>query len=638
MCGIAGIVNFNGSPVKREALGKMNLLQAHRGPDGEGIYVNGPVGLGHRRLAIIDLTEQGKQPMHNEDKSLWLTFNGEIYNYMDLRSQLLDKGHRFISHTDAEVVIHAYEEWDTDAITRLNGMFAFGLWDEKKRSLLLVRDRLGVKPLFFSHSKDYLVFSSEIKAVISDPRVSSEIDYAGLSYYLSLNYMPAPHTLFKNVRQLLPGHYLLVHESGKINDAQYWDLVFEEAGGRKKEAFYVNEFNDILDSAVESRLKSDVPFGVFLSGGLDSSAIAFIMSKKLGPGKLDSFSVGFEESTFDELKYARIASSFAATRHSEQIIGSDFALKLPELVWHSEEPTADSSMLAVYYLSKLACKRVKMVLTGDGADEILAGYETYQAFYLNRVLQFLPLTLRKLFLVRLLNSLPFSETKSNLSGRLKRFAGTMAFSPEDSHGLYRIIFTHEMKERILSPVRHIEGTKADVLDLYREQFKKTNALRPLNRLLYVDTRFYLPNDMLVKVDRMTMAHGLEARQPFLDYRLVEFLAKVPTGLKLKWFLQNKYLLKKAMGKTIPSRIINRKKSGFNIPNSSWIRNDLKTFVCDTLSASAINELGFLDYACVNSLLREHFERKKENSHQIWSLLVLVIWWRLFIKERNSNVQ
>lgn len=633
MCGIAGIIYFDNITPKPEIIKRMTDVMAHRGPDDEGIYISGPVGLGHRRLAIIDLSPAGKQPMCNEDATIWITYNGEIYNFIDIRKELLKQGHIFRSATDTEVIIHAYEEWGIDCLKYFNGMFAFVLWDERKRHLWLVRDRIGVKPLFYCKLPQCLIFGSEIKSILCYSEVPRTIDYEALSYYLALNYTPAPFTLFEHVRQLLPGHYLMVNTEGHIKDIEYWNLVYheDETGNEKS---YLDDFNALLEDSVRLRLISDVPFGAFLSGGIDSSSIVYWMSRNLN-APVKTFSIGFGEPSYDELEYARAVSQNIHTDHYEQIVTADTATILPKIVWHAEEPTADSSMVAVYYLSQLARKHVTMVLSGDGADELLAGYETYQAYYLLRLYRWLPAWLRQHVIMPLVKLLPVSDSKVSFDFKLRRFVTGAELMPEDAHATWRLIFDAETRAKLLLTALQHPGVNADVIDLYRAEFSKTNARNPLNRMLYVDTRFYLPNDMLVKIDRMSMAHSLEVREPYLDYRLVEFLASVPPRLKLKNFYQKKYLLKISMKEKLPNSILRRKKQGFNVPNARWIKNDMKPFVLDTLSNTRIKELEIFDCKVVENILKDHFEEKSDNSHQIWCLLTIVLWWDQFIRKNIS---
>jgi asparagine synthase (glutamine-hydrolysing) len=628
MCGIAGVLHHDGADAAADLVQRMTRVLSHRGPDGEGVYVAGPVGLGHRRLAIIDLSPAGKQPMANEDGSIWVTYNGEIYNFADVRRDLERRGHLFRSRADTEVIVHAYEEWGKACLEHFNGMFAFALWDGRKQCLWLVRDRLGIKPLFYRQAADRFLFGSEIKAILQAGDKAC-LDHEALAYYLALNYTPAPYTLFASIRQLLPGQHLTVAASGQVELVDYWDVTYCE-DQHQPETVYLEQFNALLEDAVRLRLVSDVPFGAFLSGGVDSSAVTYWMSRLL-TDPVKSFSIGFDDADFDELPYARQAAGRLQTEHYEEIVTADAAATLPRLVWHAEEPTADSSMLAVYHLAQMTGRHVTMALSGDGADELLAGYETYQAYYLHRLYHLLPRWLRRHAVGPLVRRLPVSDAKVSWDFKLRRFLAADGMSAEDAHATRRMIFDAAERQELLAPVAHCAGSHADVIDLYRDLFARTNARRPLNRMLYVDTRFYLPNDMLVKVDRMSMAHGLEVRVPFLDYRLVEFAARVPPGLKLKRFFHKKYLLKASLAGKVPEAILRRKKEGFNVPKARWLKQELRPFVCDHLARSRLQEMGFVDGQMVEKLLQEHFSGRLDNSHKIWCLLTLSLWWQQFMR-------
>ncbi len=510
----------------------MNQVLTHRGPDGEGCHVKGAIGLGHRRLAVIDPSSAGHQPMESADGGAWITYNGEIYNFREIRDALQQHGHRFRSNSDTEVLLSAYREWGLGCLERCNGMFAFGLWDERLERLWVARDRLGVKPLFYCKLPTCFVFASEIKAILCHPRVERTLDLEALAYFLALNYTPAPHTLFKNIRQLLPGHYLVVGRDGHVQETEYWDLAYRKPEARSRAA-WVEGFAHLLEDSVRLRLVSDVPFGAFLSGGVDSSSVAYWMSRHL-ESPVKTFSIGFDHESYDELPHARQVAHVIGADHHEEIVTSDAAALLPKLVWHAEEPTADSSMVAMYQLAAMTRRFVTVALTGDGADEILAGYETYRASHLHRLYRRLPRWLRDGLITPLVHRLPVSDAKLSLDFKLRRFVAAGELTWEDAHATWRLIHDAALRRRLLSPVWGRPGTDADAVDLYRAAFARTAGRRPLDRMLYVDTRLYLPNDMLVKVDRMTMAHGLEAREPYLDYRLVEFAAQAPPELKLRW--------------------------------------------------------------------------------------------------------
>ena len=600
----------------------------HRGPDAGGIQIAGSVGLGHRRLAVIDLSEGGQQPMTNEDRSIWITYNGEIYNFIQVRDILEARGHIFRTVSDTEVILHAYEEWGVDCLARFNGMFAFALWDTRRQRLWLVRDRLGIKPLFYLYRNDRLLFASEIKGIICDPTVKREVDLVGLHHYLSYNYTPAPNTLFNGIRQLLPAQYLLVDGDGQFKMEGYWDVSYQQKRS-ESESELIQEFADRFSEAVKLQMVSDVPLGAFLSGGVDSSAIVYWMSRHTDQ-PVKTFSIGFREKTYSELDFARVIAERCETDHYEQIVMPDASSVLPQIVWHAEEPTADSSMLPLYYLSKMTRERVTVALSGDGADETLAGYETYSAYYLARLYQLIPGLIRRNVLNPVVNAFPVSHSKMSWDFKLKLFVRGAEKNYEASHASWRSIFDEDAKRGIYTDEMHVFLKDVNSLDLYTSTFAKTDARHPLDRMLYADTRFYLPNDMLVKVDRMSMAHSLEVRVPFLDHNLVEFAASLPPKLKQKNYFRGKYILKKMLNQAIPGSPIWRKKQGFNIPKGIWFTGELKDFVFDTLSPTQIHRMGFFKPEKISMLINEHIAEEKDNSHQIWGLLYLSLWWQQFI--------
>lgn len=632
MCGICGVLHFDDQLPSPNTLQAMTDVLAHRGPDGGHTYINGPIGLGHRRLSIIDLSSAGIQPMTNEDGSLWVVFNGEIYNFIELKIKLEDRGHIFHSATDTEVILHAYETWGVDCLARLNGMFAFALWDSKRQQLWLVRDRLGIKPLFYLHRADRLLFASEIKSILCDSSVERQVDLTALHHFLSLNYTPAPYSLFAGVRQLLPGHYLLVEADGRYRDEVYWDVSYaHKRSGSEPEL--TEQFETLLADAVKSRLVSDVPLGAFLSGGVDSSSIVYWMSRQINE-PVQTFSIGFQEKSYNELAYADQVAAACQADHHRRVVTPDAVDILPKIVWHAEEPTADSSMLPVYYLSQMTRERVTVALSGDGADEILAGYETYQAFYAAWLYRFIPAAIRRGVIAPLVRQLPVSHNKISLDFKLKRFVQGAELDDEAGHAYWRTIFNEPSKRSLYTPAvrQHLNGT--DTVDLYRAAFAQTDAKHPLDRMLYVDTRFYLPNDMLVKVDRMSMAHSLEVRVPFLDHRLVEFAATLPPQLKLKQWRYKKYLLKAAMQRHLPNVSIWRKKQGFNVPKNVWLAGELRDFAFDHLSEPQMQRMGLFEFGQVANLLNQHITGTQDNSHQIWGLLCLSLWWQQFITPSN----
>lgn len=506
-------------------------------------------------------------------------------------------------------------------------MFAWGLWDSVRRCLWLVRDRLGVKPLFYALTEKAIFFGSEIKAILAHPDFTQrEVDYEALGYYLNTNWMPAPYTLLRDVRQLLPGHHLVLEADGQCQIQSYWDVHYQE-GPYQPSSHYVEEFLSLISDSVKIRLVSDVPFGAFLSGGLDSSTVAYWMAQHQQQ-PIRTFSVGFEVEAFDETTYARAVAAHIGSQHYERRLSATDATLLERLVWHAEEPTADSSMVAMYAVSQLAREHVTMVHSGDGGDELFAGYTTYTAHYLHKLYSLLPGVLRQSILPALAQRIPPSWGKVGLDEQVRRFVYGGRHDSDSAHALWRVVFTQEAKAQLLSPAVPQIACQAHITTLYQQAFQHTDARHPINRMGYVDTRLYLPNDMLVKVDRMTMAHGLEARTPFLDYRLVEFAARVPPHLKLRGLRHKKHLVKVAMRDKLPPQITQRKKAGFNVPNAHWLRGDLRDLAYEAL----LNSSGFAALVrrpVVERLLREHEQGKADHSHQLWGLLSLALWWRRF---------
>ena len=636
MCGIAGIIHLSGMPVERKLLERMTALLEHRGPDGEGFYINGNMGLGHRRLKIIDLSENGRQPMSNEDGSIWVTYNGEIYNFQTLALELEAKGHIFRSRTDTEVIVHAYEEWGIQCVRRFNGMFALALYDERNEELFLVRDRIGIKPLFYYLGSDRLLFASEIKAILADPSVPRKIDTKCVHNYFSLNYVSAPLTLFKNILQVLPGHYLRVNKN-RSRLERYWDISFTaDAGTDRSDNSWLEEFDHQLHRAVKMRLVSDVPFGAFLSGGLDSSCVVYYMTQIMKTG-VKTFSIGFDEKSFDELSHAEVAATSLKTDHHWQVVTPyvDDAF-IRKLVWHSEEPTADSSIIPMSYLAQMTRSKVTMALSGDGADEILAGYETYQAYYLRKLYRrLLPGFVRTGLIRKMAEALPTSMTKVSLDYKIKSFIRGSELPWQEAHFHWRSIFDEQLKRLLYTDEFQEEIGEYRTFDFIRPYFEKTGD-SALNAMLEVDTKFYLPNDMLVKVDRASMAHSLEVRVPFLDHQLVQFVARMPERLKLCGIHQRKSALRSIMKRRLPKAILKRRKLGFNVPLNVWIQGPLREFIFDTLSTESIRTIGILEPRTICWVIDQHLKGKRDFGYQIWSLVIFVIWWNMFIKCKRVN--
>jgi len=613
--------------VDRGVIERMTEALAHRGPDDAGYFVEGRVGLGHRRLSIIDLSGGG-QPIFNEDRSAAIIFNGEVYNYRDLAPALAAAGHTFRTRSDTETILHAYEEYGDACVHHLRGMFGFAIWDRKKRRLLLARDRLGVKPIYYYRNGRFLAFASEIKSLLEIASIPREVDTEALDMYLSLRYVPGPRTMFKNIFRLQPGHILVADDQG-VRISKYWDIEYPDPEPRSPE-YLLERFRELLEESVRLRLIAEVPLGVFLSGGLDSSAILATMSKIAGGDRVKTFSVGYEasgaeEEAANEFEYARLATgAFAAEHHEYRLDARNFAEFVPELVRYLDEPLADPTCIPLYFISKLAREHITVVLSGEGADEILAGYGIYG---------------KMLALERIHKS----------SGALARLAPWMAgLTPSEKlrhymrmcglpletryQGVSRGLST-EVRQRLLGArrVEHSDGRLREVLGGY---FKAVEKASPLDRMLYVDAKVWLPDDLLIKADKMTMANGLELRVPFLDHKMVEFAATLPNASKAGG-KGGKTLLRNAMRGVLPDAIIDRPKKGFPIPIGSWLRTSLRQFTHDHLLANDSACRRYVDPHEVTRFVQEHEQGRADRSQEIWTLLVFEFWHRHFIESRQS---
>lgn len=599
----------------------------HRGPDDQGLYLkrlNPTVGLGHRRLSIIDLSAAGRQPMSNEDGTIWLIFNGEIYNYRELRQELERRGHRFKSHTDTEVAIHLYEEYGRDCVKFLSGMFALAIWDEHNRSLLLARDRLGKKPLLYAHQEGRFCFASEFSALLSSGLIEKNISKDAINYYLSFGYIPAPITIYQNVFKLLPAHTLVLKDN-ILSMSRYWQLDYSKKLNISEEEA-ASELLRLLEEAVKSRLYSDVSLGAFLSGGLDSSTVVAIMSKVLDK-RVDTFSIGFNESRYNELFYARKIASYFHTRHNEFIVKPNTLEILPELIRHYGEPFADSSCIPTYYVSKITHKYVSVALNGDGGDEALAGYERYAAAILSEKYQQVPWQIRK-FINSTVDLLPARNDPRDTIKRLRRFFSVTDLALVERYIYWVGFFTSRDKDRLMS----MEFKKASHTDLFKEvkpYLQGKDGLNLVDKLLYLDTSTYLPNDLLVKADIASMANSLELRSPFLDYKVMEFAASLPSEYKLRGRL-GKYILKKAVKDILPKENIQRKKMGFGMPVSDWFRGQMKDYLKANLLAEQSLARGYFNNAVIRELVENHINGRTDCGHQLWALLMLELWHKEFI--------
>ncbi|MBN1901099.1 asparagine synthase (glutamine-hydrolyzing) [Candidatus Sumerlaeota bacterium] len=630
MCGICGKINFDSSrPVSPEEIKSMNLLLHHRGPDEEGYYFRDNVALGHKRLSIIDL-KTGKQPISNEDESCVIIFNGEIYNFLYLRESLIKKGHVFKTNSDTETILHLYEEYGKSCVELLRGMFAFAIWDHGKKECFIARDRVGKKPLYYALLSDSFVFASELKALLALPGISREIDYEALNYYLSFQYVPAPHSIFKSIKKLEPAH-TLVFKNNNISLERYWDLSYEPKM-RITEKDALEQTDAMIDEAVRIRLLSEVPLGCFLSGGVDSSAIVGYMRRHI-TGDLNTFSIGFEEETHNELPFAQKVAQLFETKHQEFVVRPDAIEVLPKLVWHFDEPYADSSALPTYYLSKMTRQYVTVALNGDGGDESFIGYERYVGLPRLRRYMAIPRFLRVFAqpgAKALFRSLPDSALAEKLY-----YANT--FSLYDAGRLYlqmMTIFRDYQKERIYSPrLKHLS-----LLDAYQYPLGYYNDILAKNEVekkVRSDIMTYLHGALLPKVDRTTMANSLEGRAPFLDYKVMEYAARLPLEIKFGDGIL-KYHLKKVIKDLLPHDLLWRKKQGFGVPVGHWFKRDLYEFTRDIILSQKASERDIFDMKYVAKILEDHRAGRQNHHHRLWALLCLELWFMTFIDRADIS--
>lgn len=634
MCGICGIIDFTGKPVQEDIIHQMCQAMVHRGPDDEGIYISQQlpvssyqtkplVGLGHRRLSIIDLSPAGHQPMCNEDGTIWIVLNGEIYNYIELGKGLKEKGHKFKSNADTETVIHLYEEYGEECVKQLRGMFAFALWDKKKQTLIMARDRPGKKPLLYYYKNNLFCFSSEFSSLFAPGLIDKEIDPKAIHYYLTFGYVPAPMTIYKDVYKLPPAHILILKD-GQINLKQYWSLDYTNKINISEEDAAA-EVLRLLKEAIRIRLHSDVPLGAFLSGGIDSSIVVGLMSQLTGE-QVKTFSIGFEEEDYSELKFARnIASSFN-TEHHEFIVKPEALEVLPILIERYGEPYADSSAIPTYYVSKQTKQHVTVALNGDGGDELFAGYERYQAVLLSETYQrFLGCSV----IQRFANLLPDSVDHRNPLRRIKRFINGAALPLNLRYLRWVGIFDEKFKSDVYTQEFMNEVSDSNPVKVISKFLNGSNNLNLIDSLLFTDTMTYLPNDLLVKVDITSMANSLECRSPFLDHNLMEFAASIPPEFKLKRFVK-KHILKKAVKNIIPNDNIHRRKMGFGVPIGGWFRRELKEFLQATLLSTNSLKRGYFKSDKIKDMVYQHTSGQRDWSFQLWTLLMLELWHKRFI--------
>lgn len=612
----------------RMIVGKMCQVLKHRGPDDEGYYVNNNIALGMRRLSIIDL-ETGHQPISNEDKSIYLICNGEIYNFQELRDELIKKGHRFSTGSDSEVLLHLYEDHGIDCLDKINGMFAFAVWDENKKTLFLARDRIGIKPLYYSMINGQFVFGSELKSLLQHPSIKKELDLEALSQYLTYEYIPAPLSILKDIKKLQPGHLLMINHQGKLTIKQYWDYNYSEKIRFKREEEYIEALLEKLFCAVKRRLISDVPLGTFLSGGIDSGMIAAVMQRQ-SPGLVDSFNIGFKEKSFDESTFAKDLAACLGLNHRYQMCNSSAMLDLlPKLTDIIDEPLGDNSVLPTYLLCQYCRKHVTVALSGDGGDELFAGYPTYQAHKIADCYNLLPLAFRQGLLERIILRLPVSTRNFSFDFKAKKFISGINYPDAVRNYIWLGSFSPTEKKALFLPAINQDLSGSDAFCVLRNLLKSARVETRLDAILYLDMKLYLQEDLLVKVDRTSMANSLEVRVPFLDHEFVDFVTRLPDNMKLRLF-KTKYLLKKAGRGLLPSKYINRKKKGFGTPVARWIKGELKNLFCDTLSRKKINREGIFNYHYIKQLLDDHLQGKADNRQKLWTLFVFEKWYERYL--------
>jgi asparagine synthase (glutamine-hydrolysing) len=636
VCGIAGIYSLNDGPLAGNGLlERMTTSLTHRGPDECGYHRDGKAALGHRRLSIIDLAS-GQQPLYNEDRSISVVFNGEIYNFEDIRRQLMARRHQFRTRSDTETIVHAYEEWGVSCVERFRGMFAFAIRDERRDILFLARDRFGKKPLFYAVYDGTFVFASEMKAILVDPRFTRQIDEEALASYFMLSYIPAPLTIFKGVYKLLPGHTLTI-EGGRVQQRRYWNLAFRPDRTRR-EADLIDELTSRIDEAVRIRLVSDVPLGAFLSGGIDSSAVvAFMARSRSAP--VNTFTVGFSGelgSVDDERQYARMTSDRYRTQHHEFEVQPDLSGVIESIVRSFDEPFADDGAIPSYYVCETARRHVTVALSGLGGDEAFLGYQRYLGFRLGQWFNRVPAALRAGLIQPVVGWLPEPRSGGNRINHLKRFV--RAAVDDEAHRYLGFVMkiAPEYRQRLFAENgRRTSDASQSAQERFLAHYREAPADDPLDRLLYCDIQTYLPDDILALTDRVSMCHSLEVRVPFLDHALFEFAATIPADLKMKW-LQKKRLLKKSLAPLLPKPVLSHRKQGFVGPMSRWLKTDLRRQIVDVLAPQRLARHGMFDRATVSRILSDHFDGRETNDTLIWSLVVFQTWFDLYIDVPRSH--
>lgn len=634
MCGIAGWINLESkSPNSEAVLHAMCEQMKHRGPDSEGLWMDETVALGMRRLSIIDL-HTGEQPVYSEDKSVVVVMNGELYNFREVRADLEKRGHNFETQTDTEILPHLYEEYGEAMLEHINGMFAFALWDKRRKKLLIARDRFGEKPLYYGVFGGKLIFASEPKVLLANSAVKAEINLDALRQYLSFDYVPAPNSIYKNIHKLPAAHFLTV-ETGEIKTRRYWNLSWkkepEKNGNGNSSSFEksAEELRELLADAVKMRLISDVPLGILLSGGVDSSTVAAFASQQ-ATEKIKTFSIGFEEDSFDESKYARLVAKHLDTEHYEDKLSVEKAADLiSEIGDWLDEPLSDGSLIPTFLLSRFVKKHVTVALGGDGGDEIFAGYPMYYGHKMARVYEAIPRVLRSGLIEPVINSLPVSTSNLSFDYKAKRFIRASKYDLVTRHHSWFGSFSIDEQKQLLSK-DVLAQTSEDIYKDAKELLKLTDAKNDIEKMQFLDLNFYMAEDILTKVDRASMAVSLEVRAPFLDPRIAEFAAKIPLEYKLKGS-NGKRILKKAVEPFLPKEILQRPKKGFGIPIAEWLKGRLNPLMHDLLDVKRLREQGLFNAEFVQKIIREHETGKASHHKQLWTLLVFQFWFDNFLR-------
>lgn len=626
MCGIVGVVTFDGAPIDQGVIRQMAAALTHRGPEGLGVHLMAAgavrVGLGHTRLKIIDLSDAANQPMSNDDRSVWVVFNGEIYNFRELRASLESRGSRCRTSSDTEVLLRLYELDGERCVQALDGMFAFAIWDGRRRCLLLARDRVGKKPLFYSSTRTRFACASEIKALLQCPRVVPQVNVEGLPALFLYGYVPTPATMYRDIQQLPPGHLLRVDANGQSHLEEYWDLpvVCQPSGRAPSESEAAARVRELVTAAVRRRLISDVPLGAFLSGGIDSSIVVGIMSRLMRE-PVRTFSIGFSgDSRFDETSYARLASRRFGTVHTEFIVEPSAVELVERLVWHYDGPFADSSAIPTYLLSQLTRAHVTVALNGDGGDELFGGY---LRFYAAIVAERVPTTIRQA-IRRAFIGMPEWGGHRNLVRYAQRFVAAAALPLAERYQRWIAVFYEDLPR--LLPGMGGNGHPPGPLALIEPYLNRSQRASALSRLLYLNMKTYLLDDLLVKMDRCSMAHALEARSPFLDRELIEYVSVLPDAMKLRWG-RTKVILRRAFADLLPPEILRRSKMGFGVPLQKWFAEDLRDFLHDLLLAPDACLRQYLNQDYVRELCQVHMTGRADHSHRLWTLLTFEVWLR-----------